>query len=70
MTAMIWFLLGLWAGCTAGILLSACGAVAGEGERRAESALKKLRGNASRVGARDRRGGSNPIRPKTAPLPA
>ena len=42
MTATFWFLLGLWVGCSAGFLLSACVSVARDAEQQADSALKRL----------------------------
>ncbi len=42
MTATFWFLLGLWVGCSAGFLLSACMSVARDAEQQADSALKRL----------------------------
>ncbi len=49
MTATLWFLLGLWAGCCAGFLLLACVSVARDSDLRA--ALNRLRGNARRIGS-------------------
>ncbi len=54
MSAMFWFLLGLWIGGSAGFLLSAFMSVAGDGERRADAALAKLRRAARRIESRDR----------------
>ena len=62
MTAMIWFLLGLWAGCSAGFLLAACMAIARDGRQRAEAALSKSRSAARRVRADDNRVRMNLLR--------
>jgi hypothetical protein len=66
MTATSWFLLGLWVGCSAGFLLSACVSVARDGEQRSDSALKKLRSAARRVASHNERIRVNLLRMKTA----
>jgi hypothetical protein len=51
MTAFLWFLLGLWVGCSAGFLLFACSQVARDGER----ATGTIPGLERRVSLHDRR---------------
>ena len=61
MTAFLWFLLGLWVGCSAGFLLFACLQVSRDGERVAD---------AGAIRGRERQGKS--ARPANAngPFPA
>lgn len=65
MTATLWFFLGFWIGCSAGFLLCACLSVARDGERQADTALTKLRGDARRIRAHDQRARMN-LRIKTS----
>ena len=53
MTAFLWFLLGLWVGCSAGFLLFACLQVSRDGERVADAGA--IRGLERRGDLHDRR---------------
>lgn len=53
MTAFLWFLLGLWVGCSAGFLLFACLQVARDGERATDAGT--IPGLERRANLHDRR---------------
>ena len=66
MTTMIWFLLGLWVGCTAGFLLVGCMFVARDGAQRADAAFHRLHRVDHRIRRHDRRVGIDLLRINTA----
>ena len=66
MTTMFWFLLGLWVGCSAGVLLVGCMFVARDGAQRADAALHRLYRADRRIGRHDRRVGIDLLRIKRA----
>ena len=66
MTAMFWFLLGLWAGCSAGVLLVGCIFVARDGAQRTDAAFQRLQRAHRRIGGHVKRVGTGLLRIKTA----